>query len=39
MMYKVIVLASAERDLRHLKTYILKNFSTSAWKGTYGKLK
>jgi toxin ParE1/3/4 len=39
MMYKVIVLASAERDLRHLKTYILKNFSTSAWQGTYGKLK
>lgn len=36
---KVVVLASAEQDLKELRAYIVKNFSRSTWKKTYAKLK
>lgn len=36
---KVVVLASAEEDLKELRAYIVKNFSLNTWKKTYDKLK
>lgn len=36
---KVVVLASAEEDLKELRAYIVQNFSRHTWKKTYDKLK
>jgi toxin ParE1/3/4 len=36
---KVVILASAELDLKELRSYIVKNFSHDTWQKTYGKLK
>ena len=36
---KVVILDSAERDLRELRSYIVKNFSQTTWLKTYTKLK
>jgi plasmid stabilization system protein ParE len=39
MSYKIIILHSAEQDMKDIKTYIVKNFSAAAWQNTYDKLK
>ena len=36
---KIGILASAEYDLKELRSYIIKNFSHDTWQKTYGKLK
>ncbi|NMM14175.1 MAG: type II toxin-antitoxin system RelE/ParE family toxin [Rhodoferax sp.] len=36
---KIVILASAEYDLKELRSYIIKNFSHDTWQKTYGKLK
>lgn len=36
---KVVILASAELDLKELRSYLVKNFSQDTWQKTYGKLK
>lgn len=36
---KVVILASAELDLKELRSTIVKNFSHDTWQKTYGKLK
>lgn len=36
---KIVILASAEYDLKELRSYIIKNFSHDTWHKTYGKLK
>jgi toxin ParE1/3/4 len=36
---RVVILASAEHDLKELRSYIVKNFSQDTWQKTYGKLK
>jgi toxin ParE1/3/4 len=36
---RVVILASAELDLKELRSYIVKNFSHDTWQKTYGKLK
>ena len=36
---KVVILASAENDLKELRRYIVKNFSQATWQISYGKLK
>ena len=36
---KIVFLASAEYDLKELRSYIIKNFSHDTWQKTYGKLK
>lgn len=39
MTYKIIILASAEHDLKELRLYIIKNFSNKTWQNIYKKLK
>ena len=39
MSYKVVILASAERDMKNIRSYIVKNFSLATWQDTYSKLK
>jgi plasmid stabilization system protein ParE len=39
MSYKIILLASAEQDMKELRSYIVKNFSLATWQDTYSKLK
>jgi len=39
MSFKVVILESAEYDLKELRSYIVKNFSLETWQNTYGKLK
>ncbi|TXT36665.1 MAG: hypothetical protein FD135_4131 [Comamonadaceae bacterium] len=36
---RVVLLASAEQDLKELRSYILKNFSRLTWQKTYSQLK
>mgnify|MGYP003393896432 CR=1 FL=1 len=36
---RVVILESAEQDLKELKGYLVKNFSIGTWQDTYGKLK
>lgn len=36
---RVVLLASAEQDLKELRSYILKKFSRLTWQKTYGQLK
>ena len=39
MSYKIVLLASAEQDMKELKSYIVKNFSLATWQDTYNNLK
>ncbi len=39
MSFKVVILDSAEQDLKELRSYIVKNFSLKTWKAHYSKLK
>ncbi|MDO9048149.1 MAG: type II toxin-antitoxin system RelE/ParE family toxin [Methylobacter sp.] len=39
MSIKVVILESAEHDLKELKNYIVKNFSVGTWQNTYDKIK
>jgi plasmid stabilization system protein ParE len=39
MSYKIVILASAEQDMKELRSYIIKNFSLATWQDTYNKLK
>ena len=39
MNHKIIILASAEYDLKELRHYIIKNFSIKTWQNTYNKIK
>ncbi|MDP2902820.1 MAG: type II toxin-antitoxin system RelE/ParE family toxin [Methylovulum sp.] len=39
MSFKVVMLESAEHDLKELKAYIVKNFSVETWRNTYDKIK
>ena len=36
---KVVLLESAERDLKQLRSYIIRKFSLGTWKNTYSQLK
>jgi plasmid stabilization system protein ParE len=36
---RVIILDSAEQDLKELKAYAVKNFSDDAWRTNYAKIK
>lgn len=39
MSFKVVILESAEYDLKELRSYIIKHFSPEAWQNTYGEIK
>lgn len=39
MKYEVVILKSAEQDLRDLRTYLLKEFGRAAWLDSYENLK
>ena len=39
MSLKIIILESAEHDLKELRNYIVKNFSLKTWQNTYDKIK
>ena len=39
MSLKVVILESAEHDLKELRNYIVKNFSLKTWQNTYDKIK
>jgi toxin ParE1/3/4 len=39
MSLKVVILESAEYDLKELREYIVKNFSLETWQNTYSNLK
>lgn len=39
MNIKIVILESAEHDLKELKNYIVKNFSVETWQNTYDKIK
>ena len=39
MTHKIIILASAEHDLKELRHYIIKHFSNKTWLTTYKKIK
>jgi len=39
MSIKVVILESAEYDLKELKSYIVKDFSLKTWRNTYDKIK
>jgi plasmid stabilization system protein ParE len=39
MAIKVVILQSAEHDLKELRDYIVRNFSLETWRNTYDKLK
>lgn len=36
---KVVLLESAEHDLKELRTYIIRNFSIETWQNSYDKIK
>jgi toxin ParE1/3/4 len=36
---KVVILESAEQDLKELRAHLVKGFSLGTWQDTYGKLK
>ncbi len=36
---RVVILDSAEKDLKELRAYILKTFSADTWRTTYAKIK
>lgn len=39
MSFKVVILESAEQDLKELRAYIVKNFSADTWRTSYAKIK
>ena len=39
MNFKVVILESAEHDLKELKNYLIKNFSVETWQNSYDKIK
>ena len=39
MSFKVVVLHSAETDLKELRTYLIRQFSRQTWQSTYASLK
>ena len=39
MGFRVVILDSAELDLKELRAYIVKNFSADTWRTTYAKIK
>lgn len=39
MSCRIVFLASAEQDIKELKSYIIKKFSLVTWQDTYNKLK
>jgi toxin ParE1/3/4 len=39
MGFSVVILESAEHDLKELRAYILKNFSVEIWHTSYAKIK
>lgn len=39
MSMKVVILESAEHDLKELKNYIVKNFSIETWQNSYDQIK
>jgi plasmid stabilization system protein ParE len=39
MNLKVVILQSAEADLKELRAYLIKEFSNPTWQTTYGSLK
>lgn len=39
MTHRVVLLASAEQDLKDLRAYLLKNFSSEMWGSTYTLIK
>ncbi len=39
MGFRVVILESAEQDLKELRAYILKNFSMETWRTSYTKIK
>jgi toxin ParE1/3/4 len=39
MNIKVVILESAEHDLKELMSYIVRNFSLKTWQNTYDKIK
>jgi plasmid stabilization system protein ParE len=36
---KVVILESAEYDLKELRAYLIKNFSVSTWQSSYSQIK
>jgi toxin ParE1/3/4 len=39
MSFKIIILESAEHDLKELRSYIVKNFSQETWQTTFDRIK
>ncbi|AKS06868.1 type II toxin-antitoxin system RelE/ParE family toxin [Pseudomonas trivialis] len=39
MTFKVVILHSAKRDLKEIKSYLIRQFSTSTWQQSYDALK
>jgi toxin ParE1/3/4 len=39
MSMKIVVLESAEHDLKELRSYIVKNLSLKTWQNTYNKIR
>ncbi|MFW9079153.1 type II toxin-antitoxin system RelE/ParE family toxin [Pseudomonas sp. P2757] len=39
MSLKIVILQSAETDLKDLRTYLIKQFSAQTWHSTYASLK
>ncbi|CAI8834646.1 MULTISPECIES: type II toxin-antitoxin system RelE/ParE family toxin [Pseudomonas] len=39
MSLKVVILQSAQTDLKELRTYLIKQFSSQTWQSTYADLK
>ncbi|WP_420231485.1 type II toxin-antitoxin system RelE/ParE family toxin [Pseudomonas sp. ABY48] len=39
MSLKIVVLQSAEKDLKELRTYLIERFSFQTWQNTYASLK
>ena len=39
MKYQVVILQSAEQDLKELRTYLIKQFGNQAWQNSYASIK
>jgi toxin ParE1/3/4 len=39
MSFKIIILESAEHDLKELRSYIIKDFSQETWQTTFDRIK
>jgi plasmid stabilization system protein ParE len=39
MSFKIVILESAEQDLKELREYLVKHFSLATWQNTFGNLK